>query len=490
MATETVIPSKMTEAQVERAICARSFPRFLEHVRIPDPPPAGVGIVPFTFWPHLMRLDKACEAVAPSGTLPVGKSRKIGITSYFEARFTWISQFQRGAFLPVISQGEKEAMKVIADSRFIWEHLPPHVRADLVQDNATLLKFRDGGTIEAFPATGKAGRSYTGTEILFDEADYHDDFEASYNALLPLIGDTGGKMFLVSTFNPDKVDSVFRQVYRRASNRLFLGYFERPGRTQAGYEAAGKLASNQYYFEKENARTEEEALAPSRIRAYFNLDALTSMLTECREPVEMRLGGLIRIWRKPVVGARYVGAGDVCWGHASAYSCFPIADWQTGVQMAEIYGRPEHDEYAKAIADLTTEYNKAYFGVEANGETTERSGLNVINKLITLGLGDRMYHHGENWRDDERQRGCLTTSATRPVILGELEEAVRLRQVVPMCRDAVGEMMSFVRNEKGRAEATTGAYADHVMAWAWLWQMRKTARYSVGSTPVIYTGRW
>ena len=215
-------------------------------------------------------------------------------------------------------------------------------------------------------------------------------------------------------------------------------------------------------------------------QAFFNVKSLEAMLGDCREPAETKQGGLVRVWRKPVVAAKYVGFGDVCWGHAGAYSCFALADWQTGEQVAEIYGRPEHDEYALAITDLTAEYNKAYFGIEANGEGGERSGLNVVNKLIALGLGDRMYHHGEKWRSEEAHRGWLTTGVTRPVMLGELEEAVRLRGIVPRCREAVSEMMSFVRNDKGRPEAATGAYSDHVMAFAGLWQMRKHAKYSIG----------
>lgn len=213
--------------------------------------------------------------------------------------------------------------------------------------------------------------------------------------------------------------------------------------------------------------------------AYFRQAPLLSMLDDCKEPVEVKLGGLVRVWRKPVVAAKYVAFGDVAWGEKGAYSCVVVADWQTGEQVAEIYGRPEHDELSLAIYSCCTEYNKAYLGIEANGE-----GINVVNKLIALGYGDRMYHHGEKWRQDERQRGWLTTGGTRPVMLGELEEAVRTRGIIPRCRDTVQEMMAFVRDEKGHPGPSAGVYADHVMAWAGLWQMRKNARYSVSSHKV------
>ncbi len=200
---------------VEREQCRRSLLDFLDWVRIPDPPPAGTGVIAFDKWPHILRLHEAVEDMAPGGVLAVLKARKLGVTSYFEARFVHQAIYRPGAFLPVISQGETEARKVISDCRFIWEHLPEHLRSDLTSDNSETLGLQGGGTIQAFPATAKAGRSYTGTEILFDEADFHENFESSYNALLPLVQDTGGKVFLVSTANPDTVDSTFRQLYRR-----------------------------------------------------------------------------------------------------------------------------------------------------------------------------------------------------------------------------------------------------------------------------------
>src|SRR3990167_8107058 len=217
-------------------------------------------------------------------------------------------------------------------------------------------------------------------------------------------------------------------------------------------------------MEQEYPGSMAEALAPSRATAFFNADALTAMLAEARGP-EMRRGGLVRIWRKPVVAGKYVGGGDVCWGHASAWSCFVLADWQTGVQVAEIYGRPDHAQYAQAIAELIKEDNNAYFGIEADGEAMGGCG------------GGRVW-------------GCLRGIKIRPVILGELEEAVRLRGVLPLCREAVGEMLSFARNEKGRAEALPGAYADHVMAWAWLWQMRKFARYNASGRVATASYAW
>ncbi|MDP2661820.1 MAG: hypothetical protein Q8R28_13915 [Dehalococcoidia bacterium] len=478
----------LTDLDVERERCKRSLLRFLGHVVIPDPPPAGTGQVRFILWPHILRLHEAVEAVAPGGVLPHLKSRKLGVTSYFEGRFTHKGQFLPGSMLPVVSQGEKEAQKVIADCRFIWEHLPDHLRVDLVGDNLGMLKFKGGGTIEAFPATMKAGRSYTGTEVLLDEADFHDVFEASYNALLPLIQDTGGKLFVVSTANFEKVDSPFRQLYMRLPNKLFLGYFDRPGRTQATYEAGKELSGDDARFEKENARSEEEALAPPRARAYFDVDVLTAMLEDCTPPREQ--GGALSVWKRPVVAGRYVLFADTAWGVTGSYNCAAVFDWQTNEQVAELHGRLHPDEMAFEVWQLHKQYNHAYMGLERAGEGQERDGESVVvvDKMVELLKqcechGRLFYHDWESSKPDTP--GWQTDRNTRPVMLGEFRESVRMRQVVIRSRAGVQEMFSFVRNEKGRAEASQGAHDDRVMTYAGAGQMRKFARFSMNTRPLV-----
>ena len=99
----------LSENALEREILSRDLISFLDYVRIPDPPPFGNGTAVFEPWQHIIRLHEAVEDVAAGGTLPHLKARKLGVTSYFEARFVWMGIFRHGAFLPVISQGEVEA---------------------------------------------------------------------------------------------------------------------------------------------------------------------------------------------------------------------------------------------------------------------------------------------------------------------------------------------------------------------------------------------
>ena len=454
---------------------------FLPYVKIPDPPPLGKGFAEFEQWPHILRLHKAVEAVPSGGVLPNLKARKLGVTSYFEARFLWTAMYQRGAFCVIISQGQLEANKIIQDCRFIWQYLPDGLRPNLTVDNVTTMQFEGGGTLQAFPASSKAGRGYTATSVMMDECDFHDEFESSYNALLPLIQDSGGKMFLVSTANPDVLDSPFRQLYQRSDDSLFLGYYDRPNRTQNTYDSALDLATDIARFEKENPLNEQQALAPPRTRAFFDVDCLEEMGGDVMEP-RSHLRGAISVWQQPVVAGRYVIGADTAWGKTGSYNVATVMDWQTGVQVAELHGRLHPEDMAQEIVLLHEMYNHAYMGLERAGEGQERDGdsVVVVDKVVELLRGcacfNKLYYHDHESTRPETP-GWQTDGRSRPVMLAELAEAVRNRLIVIRSKGGVGEMVSFIRNEQGRPQAAKGAHDDRVMAYALAWQMRKFAHF-------------
>lgn len=216
--------------------------------------------------------------------------------------------------------------------------------------------------------------------------------------------------------------------------------------------------------------------------AFFAADRLQMMLKETEEPQETRKGA-ISIWKKPVVAAKYIAGGDLAWGRTGAYSCLTILDYQTGEQVAEIHGRLDKDEMAQVSVDLCKEYNDAFVGMENNNE-----GQEIVNKMVDLGYRKHMYY--QDWKEKRRVPGWRTHgTTTRPLMLGELEEAVRLRGIIPRCRDAVEEMMMFERNDAGIPHPIQGRRSDHVMSLAIAWQMRKYARFYTGMAhklPISY----
>ena len=461
---------------VEYALAEKRFDLWLPYMRILDPPPGG-GIVPFQPWPHLMEL---AQAFRQHRLIVIVKSKQVGVSWLVGGYAVHTAAYHEGAQVSLFSKGQLEASDLLGKSQFIHDHLPADLRGTLAPLKSEMVFPKKHSRILPLPSTEDAGVGLTSTLVGMDEADYHDYFAENYDIAAKPTADAGGQVIIVSTVNPMRLNSAFQRLVKKAGDgepgengfvRFFLPYTVRPGRDEAWYRAGLAAADDPWVFTKNYPRTLEEALAPSKRLAYLDQDALVAMLDDCREPVEQRQGGLVRVWRKPVVAGKYVAFGDCAWGEKGSYSCLGIADFQTGEQVAEVYGRPTLDEAALANVTLCKEYNRAYVGIEENGE-----GRKVVEKMRELGYGERMFCRTPE-HPEAKSRSWLTGSGTRPIMLADLEEAVRLRLIVPRCREAVQEMMQFIRTEAGRPQAAEGAYADHVMMWAGLWQMRKHANF-------------
>ena len=470
----------MPSVAIEYELARRSFPEFLSYVKILEPPQTtsttGESVIPFEKWPHLM--DVAAD-FSNHRLMVYAKARQVGLSWLLAAYVLWVARFQPGARVLELSRGEKEAADLLAKSVFIHTNLPEWMQGRIGRSNTQELGFPDhNAKVTALPSTRDAGRSETASLVIQDEADYHEYLDLNYAAVKPTI-DAGGQLIQVSTVNKRKMLSLFKELYKGAPgngySKRFISWTARPDRDMEWY-AKTKASipstidmSPDLYMEQEYPSNEMEALSPSKVLGFFAGDTLREMLAECVDPIETRMGGLVKIWKRPKVATKYVAGGDIAWGEKGAYSALIISDWQTGEQVAEIHGRPPLDEAASAIVDLCREYNDAYVGIENNSE-----GVNVCQKMVDLGYLGRMYRTKD-------KPGWTTTSITRPVMLGELEEAVRARGVKPYSREAVGEMMSFVRNEKGRPEASKGSHDDYVMAWAIMYAMRTHATWGIAS---------
>ena len=468
----TTLTRRPTTLDLDYEAAARSFSVFLErYVYVLDPPP-GRGNTKYEPWPHLSDLS---EVLGAENLLIVLKARQVGVSWLLAAYACWTALFRKGANVLVLSKGEHEAQEFLGKCKHVLDHLPGWLTPRRDVDSRSQMTFPDlQSKITALAATEHAGRSETATLVIQDEADFHEYLEANYGAFGPTI-DAGGQLVMVSTSDKTKATSFFKRMYRDAPGngfaKRFMPWTVRPGRDEA-WRVGVSLRYEDYQLEGEYPATEEEALRPPQIRMYFNADAVSSMSEDIIDPRETQKGGAVRIWKKPVVAGRYVAGGDFAWGEQGAYDVLMVFDWQTGEQVAEVYGRLDDDEMAQESVNLLTEYNRAWFAGERNGE-----GRHVIDKMVDLGYGDRMYHTADDWRENEQHRGWLTSPQTRPVLLREYEEAVRNRSVVLRCREAVSEHSTFIRNDKGRPQAQEGAHDDHVMCSAIGWQARKSARF-------------
>ncbi len=179
--------------------------------------------------------------------------------------------------------------------------------------------------------------------------------------------------------------------------------------------------------------------------------------------VNDKKNGYIKIYaegNKPGL-TKYVIGGDTA-GDGSDYFTGQVIDAKTGVQVAVLRHQMDEDLYAKQMYCLGKYYNDALIGIEANFSTYP------IKELERLGYENMYVREREDTFTGKKVKayGFKTTSVTRPLILNQLVTLVREHVEIFNDKETLEEMLTFVRNEKGRPEAQQGAHDDLVMGIA------------------------
>lgn len=172
--------------------------------------------------------------------------------------------------------------------------------------------------------------------------------------------------------------------------------------------------------------------------------------------------GYIKIYEEPQRGYPYAAGGDTA-GEGSDWNvgCFTNNVTETDVAVLRI--NYDEDLYAWQMYCLGKYYNNALIGIETNFST------HPMKELMRVGYWNQ-YVREE--RPDaftgklSKVYGFNTNKATRPHALGMLRTVMRESPEKVLDMRILEEMTTFVKNEKGKAEAAEGQNDDAVMARA------------------------
>ncbi len=145
-----------------------------------------------------------------------------------------------------------------------------------------------------------------------------------------------------------------------------------------------------------------------------------------------------------------------------------MLDNTNGKQVATLRKQFDEDEYSRQIYCLGIYYNTALEGIEANFSTFP------IKELERLKYQKQFVREREDTYTGKpvKAYGFKTTAVTRPLILAQLQAIVNDSIGLINDKETLEEMLTFVRNEKGRPEAQDGAHDDLVMALAIAYYIR------------------
>lgn len=178
--------------------------------------------------------------------------------------------------------------------------------------------------------------------------------------------------------------------------------------------------------------------------------------------------GYIKIYRDVEQYHPYVIGGDTS-GEGSDYFVAQVIDNSTGEQVAILRHQFDEDLFAKQIYCLGKYYNTALIGIETNFSTYPVQELQRLNypKQYMRETEDSISHK------IEKRFGFKTTTLTRPLIIAELVQIVREHTELFNDVTTLEEMLTFVRNEKGKPTAQEGAHDDCIMAMAITYYIRE-----------------
>ena len=457
------------------------------------------------------------------------KARQMGFSTETEAIIFKNVVTHHNYNAGIVAHKEDSTTNLFNMSKRMLEYLPEDIKPEQKKSNAKELVFNnDIGTgldsrIKCMTAGGKGiGRSDTFTALHLSElAFWEGDKKATMTGLLQAVPNTPESIIIIeSTANGYE---YFKEMWDRAVAGesdfypLFIGWNELKEYSMpyTGFDLTQeeRELKEQYnltldqltwrrwciknncsgdinQFKQEYPICPEEAFL-STGNCYFNKENIINRINTAPEPLVrgkftcyydgIRIrnqkfleqdDGNIKIYEYPQKRVPYVLGGDTA-GEGSDYFTAHVINNITGKQVAVLKQQYNEIEYVKQVYCLGMFYNCALVGLENNFSTYP------TQKLVELNYPNQFVRKKEDQYNNkyEKSFGFKTTSITRPYILGLLQEIVHDNIDVIQDKDTLREMLTFIVNDKGRAEAEEGYHDDLVMALAISYYIRGQQDY-------------
>ena len=461
------------------------------------------------------------------------KARQMGFSTLTEAMIfkRTVTRFRVNS--GIVAHKDDASSNLFNMSRRMYEQLPDALKPQRRASNAKELVFDDrngkglGSRIKVMTAGGDGiGRSDTFQNLHISEyAFWPGDKEATLLGLLQAVPSAPDTMVVIEStangFDPFKKRWDAAVAGQNDFAAVFCGWWEMEEyrRPYDGFALTDEEEQLKKRFDLDNEQLSwrrwcienycggdvdkfrqeypaypEEAFL-STGECIFDKETITKRLGELTQPKRMCLEENIRlvqgrevlglgavyehkrgpllVYEEPKPGVPYVIGADTA-GDGSDWFVAQVLDNTTGRQVAMLRQQYDEDAFARQCMCLGYWYNEALLGIEANFSTFP---LKECQRLGYTKLYTRQTEDSYTQRYEKRY-GFRTTALTRPIILAGLVQIVRQHPESIRDEATLREMLTFVRNEHGRAEAMAGEHDDCVMALAIAHYIRPQQEYT------------
>ena len=417
----------------------------------------------------------------------VVKARQMGMTTWVAGRFFLRTITARGVLTVLVAHAQDASESIFRVVQRFWQCLPEELRqGPLKRSRANIgqmiFPVLDSEFRVLSASDCNAGRGLTIQNMHLSEVSRWPGDSAATLAGLRAALVPGGELVLEST--PNGAYGCFYEEWQQAAEKGMVKHFF-PWWMEPAYVSAAVtdlrddelalmqahgLTSAQIGFRRgleasyRGLRAQEFAEDADLCfrtsgNCCFDLDAVERRLSELGEPVELRRGGRLHVFLPAQAGKDYIVAADPAGGGADGdYAAVQVIELASGMQCLELQQRLRPLELTRVALALAREYSTpgrpALFVVERNNH-----GHGVIAHLGDGEPYENVYERGG-------VPGWLTTSVTKPVIVGGLGALLAERPELFRSRRLLEECRTFVTHANSSTGAAHGAHDDLVMAMA------------------------
>jgi hypothetical protein len=415
--------------------------------------------------------------------------------------------FTRDVGIVMLSRNERESVKLLQKSKYAYKNLPAWMKerapASLTNHQQKMV-FANDSMIESLPSREDPARGSAVYLVVVDEWAFLENAEEAWASIEP-VADVGGRVIGLSTANGS--GEFFHNFWIKATTGvsdfkpMFYPWSANTERDESWYESKQR-SMMPWMLHQEYPTSAEEAFIRSG-NPVFDID----MLSRACEIFDPRRGYLVTspdtpksptfrsseegefaVWALPNAVGTYAIGADVAEGlEHGDYSSAHVVEHKTGELVAHWHGRIDPDAFGDILAQIGYFYNTSLLGVEVNNH-----GLTTCTRLKYLSY-PRLYYRkvlDERSISQGRKIGWRTSVSTKPLMIDELNMAIRDEDLMVPCALTLAELRTYVRDEKGKMHGSP--YDDRVMSLAVAQQMRRhlsTSEYKMPEDD-YWTAQW
>ena len=458
------------------------------------------------------------------------KARQMGFSTLTSAIIFWLTSTATNATSMVVAHKEESTNNLFLMSKRFYDYLPDRIKPMLKSSNAKELLFdapsnaKDtvrglGSRIRCATAGGGGiGRSYTlkaahlsefafwpgnkldtltgllqavpdqpGTLVIIEStANGYDEFKKQWDlavenqrlgrdgflpvffawyemdeyrrAVPPGFERTEEEEQLAQTFGLDDEQLAWRRwcIANNCGGDLNKFRQEYPATADEAFIATGSCVFDKEQLVLRRKQVEQTQWEYGMFRIQYTAEGKIQEFTWQPEK-----GGPVRIRKKPEKNVPYVLGGDTA-GTGTDQFASHVLDNRTGEQVAVVHHQFGERMFSEQVYCLGLYYNQALVGIETNYSTYPQE------LLVWLGYPNLYVRQRVDTFTGATVNafGFETTTKTRPLIIDGLKDVARQALDTIHDYDTLGEMLTFVYDEKWKPQAEEGEHDDLVMSLA------------------------